>query len=127
MKILYAEDSHELVELYKPMLENMGQVSHAFTGRDARKLLQEEEFDLIVCDHYMPAGNGNEVYNACRGSERVKEKNKTATYIVFSSGPDMSEYRNFNQDAGAFVVMKHYGVDLMEEVGSIMESVHQQA
>lgn len=93
----------------------------ANNGADARRLLREHKFDLIVCDHYMPRSTGNEVYNDARQSVAC-EMNQDTTYILFSSGPDVSLYRGIEEDVKAHVILKDYGVDLKDVVLNIKES-----
>lgn len=120
MKILFAEDTEFWVEQFKPQLEELGEVTFVDNGHGARKAIQEETFDLIVCDHYMPRSTGDEVYNDARQLER--SKNKETTYILFSSGPDMTRYRGIEEDVKAHVVLKDYGTDLKDMVLYIKES-----
>ncbi len=57
------EDILEILEIYiEGSFENLI-VHKAFNGREAVEILEEEDFDSIICDFRMPGGNGDIVFN----------------------------------------------------------------
>ncbi len=63
MKILLAEDDHNIATIAIMALETFGdhEVTHADDGEKAYKLAKENSYDLIILDEMMPKMNGLKV------------------------------------------------------------------
>lgn len=73
-RVLLVEDSITTRELQRRLLESAGHtVVVAVDGEQAWRLLEEDEFDVVVSDVRMPRMGGLELCNAIRGSRRLKD------------------------------------------------------
>ena len=69
-KILVVDDEMELVQLYRIVLESEGYNVHgAYNGKQALRLVDEEEPNLILLDVMMPGMDGIEVCRQIRGRD----------------------------------------------------------
>lgn len=60
--VLLAEDDEAIRETLQSLLEMKGyQVRIAENTEDTLKLLQEQDFDIIISDYLMPGGGGREI------------------------------------------------------------------
>jgi DNA-binding response OmpR family regulator len=68
MKILVCDDDEALVNMirFKLTRENLGEIIKALDGREAKTLLRESDFDLVITDIYMPFYSGLEVVTFLR-------------------------------------------------------------
>ena len=61
-RILIVDDHEELLLLFAPPLESEGYSVRTVTdGRSALRALDEEDFDLLICDIVLPDVNGYEL------------------------------------------------------------------
>ncbi len=66
-KILIADDEKEIVSLLKFYLEPEGfTVYEAYNGKDAARIFEKEDIDLLIVDIMMPGMNGYEVIKLVR-------------------------------------------------------------
>ena len=79
--VLVVDDEQSLVEFLTLLLEEEGhEVSTASSTREAREALaREDSFDLVLCDIYMPDGNGMELLQA------IKEERPEASVIMMTA------------------------------------------
>ena len=62
MKLLVVDDSPEIVEILSSMMELIGhQVSKAYDGTEAVKLLHNNRYDVVITDAKMPIMDGIEL------------------------------------------------------------------
>ena len=80
-RILVCDDDEILMTVVCSRLtsENLGEVVSAMDGRQAKSLLAEQNFDLIITDLHMPFHTGLEVTTYVR-----KELKKNTPIIVLS-------------------------------------------
>ncbi|MEO9871257.1 response regulator transcription factor [Ekhidna sp.] len=81
-RILICEDDAVLSSmiLFKLGKDNLGEVVKVNDGKEAMKLLQEEEFDLIISDIHMPFISGMRLLEFVR-----EDQKKTTNFIILSS------------------------------------------
>ena len=66
-RILLIDDNREYIEATKKLLSNEGHdVAVAANGKEALELLQEEYYDLVLVDYYMPGMTGEEMVTRLR-------------------------------------------------------------
>ncbi|MGE0171710.1 MAG: response regulator [Oligoflexales bacterium] len=58
---------HEILEFY--FSEIGASCSHAYNGKEAIKMISENEYDVVLCDIAMPGVNGLEVLQAIRATK----------------------------------------------------------
>lgn len=87
MKILICEDDEALISMirFKLARENMGELFKATDGREAKVLLQENDFDLIITDIHMPYHSGLEL------TAYVRNELKKATPIIVLSAEGLED------------------------------------
>lgn len=56
--VLHVEDDPDIVQLLSILLNDVAQMRYAMTLQDARRLLNEEPFDLVILDLTLPDGSG---------------------------------------------------------------------
>ena len=80
-KILVCDDDEVMLNLisFKFNNANLGQVVNATDGRQAKSLLNQFDFDLIITDIHMPFYSGLEITTYVR-----KEQKKSTPIIVLS-------------------------------------------
>lgn len=71
-KILVVEDEIKIVEFIESYLLNSGYIIYkAFTGREALKIFQEQDIDLILLDLMLPDISGEQICKEIRGTSKV--------------------------------------------------------
>ena len=82
MRILICDDDEALVSMvrFKLTRENLGDVMKAGDGREAKILLKEHDFDLIITDIHMPFHSGLELTSFVRN-----ELGKNTPIIILSA------------------------------------------
>jgi CheY-like chemotaxis protein len=84
-KILVVDDEELIVRSLRKLLEKSGfTVFVAKNGRDAREMVEEESFDLIVADIRMPGINGVETVRSIY--EYLKKENQDKIPALFITG-----------------------------------------
>lgn len=87
MRILIADNAHEVVDLLKEVLvQRMQLVDTAFDGREAMEFLQRNSYDLVFLDHDMPELTGLELVKYIR-SQHMKTK-----IVMISGYPTMQDF-----------------------------------
>ncbi|WLQ16146.1 PAS domain S-box protein [Hahella aquimaris] len=77
--ILHVEDDHDLVQVARSVLEEIADIHQAGALEQARRMLQEQKYDLVILDLELPDGPG---------AELVDEINPDETpVVIFSSYP----------------------------------------
>ena len=115
MKILLAEDTMEIAQFVVDMLTTTNHsVDHAADGVSAQRLLKDNEYDLVICDHHMPRVFGNEVYDFLR-----RRLGKNTFFIHFSSMPCPEVYRDSSSDKNFKNIPKPH----FDELGNFIEGL----
>lgn len=60
-RILHIEDDADVLRVVSTLLSDRAEVSQAATLREARKMLRQQHFDLVLLDLVMPDGSGTEL------------------------------------------------------------------
>ncbi|MCK4664312.1 MAG: response regulator [Bacteroidales bacterium] len=72
-KILIVDDSESIREVISFTLENAGyKIDKAMDGKEALKLLDGTEYNLVITDLHMPVMNGLELIKEIRSMEQYK-------------------------------------------------------
>jgi DNA-binding response OmpR family regulator len=90
MKILVVDDDRGFLSVLSKLLSSKGyEVSSAEEGKQARELLDVEQFDLIISDVYMPTLDGAWFHSYVREFSDIPE-----VPFVFMSAQDDDYTRN---------------------------------
>ena len=60
-RILHIEDDADVLRVVSTLLSDRAEMSQAATLREARKMLRQQHFDLVLLDLVMPDGSGTEL------------------------------------------------------------------
>lgn len=83
IQILVAEDDADINRLLTRILEKEGyEVTSAFSGSEARLLLKNQAFDLLVLDLMLPGATGEELV------EEVRKERTTPILVISAKGQE---------------------------------------
>ncbi len=119
MKILVCDDDEALVSMirFKLTRENLGDITKAMDGREAKSLLKQEDFDLVITDIHMPFHSGLEITEYIR-----KELNKSTPIIVLSAeGLENTVLQAFEIGANDFITKPFSPAELAVRVRRILK------
>jgi len=118
-KILVIEDDVDLRTNLKELLEAEGfNVMTANDGLDGYNLVLKNQFDLIICDIYMPRMDGKELLNKLQ-----EEKALSSTSFVFlTARADMSELREgMTNGADDYLIKPFKANELLKSINVRMQ------
>lgn len=118
MKILICDDDETLVSMvrFKLRREDLGEVVKAMDGREAKMLLRENDFDLIITDIHMPFHSGLEITSFVR-SELKKD---TPIIILSAEGLENTVLQAFEIGANDFITKPFSPAELAIRVRRIL-------
>ncbi len=116
MRILLAEDNHDMAELWCFLLTQSGyQCTVAATGREALQQLETNLPDVLVCDLYLPETDGWAVLRAIRSRSEWQH-----LPVVVTTGADLGELVEL--PAAAIVLQKPFAppvlLDVIEQISN---------
>ena len=84
-RILVIDDEELLTKTFSRLLEKQNyEVMTASHPEDALVMVEEEDFDLILCDIRMPGKNGVETVHEIRGI--LEKKGRSQVPVIFLTG-----------------------------------------
>ena len=118
MKILLCDDDDALVSMvrFKLSRENLGEVIKAADGREAKRLLLEQDFDLVITDIYMPFHSGLEITTFIRNDL----KKNTPVIVLSAEGLEDTVLQAFEVGATDFIVKPFSPSELVVRVKRIL-------
>ncbi|HET8752921.1 MAG TPA: response regulator transcription factor [Salinimicrobium sp.] len=100
MKIFFAEDDALTRKSLIYFLETKNhEVVHSADGEDAVKVLEQENFDLIITDLNMPKIGGMELIHIIRNQLHLE----TPVIVLTASGVEQTELDAFDIGASEFI------------------------
>jgi len=97
--ILLIEDSIEISELVEMHLKNLGfHVDKAFDGEIGLSKAQNNQYNLIILDLFLPTKSGMEICQILR-----KQEDLTPILILSARSEDSDKVRGFNLGANAYL------------------------
>lgn len=118
-KILVCDDDEALVSMvrFKLSRENLGEVIKAADGREAKTLLRESDFDLVITDIHMPFHSGLEITTFIRN-----DLGKNTPIIVLSAeGLENTVLQAFEIGANDFITKPFSPAELAVRVKRILK------
>jgi len=101
-RILVADDHRITQNVLRFSLERKGfAVTVAQDGGEAWKMLQAEDFDLVVTDYQMPVMNGEELCRRMRRNERLKG---TPVLLLSAKGMEI-DAAQFRRELGVYAII----------------------
>lgn len=114
-RVLLVEDSITAREFERRILESAGHaVVVAVDGEQAWRLLEEDEFDVVVSDVNMPRMDGLALCNAIRGSRRLRD-----LPVVLLTSLHSETDRQKGLGAGADAYLTKSGLDRVELIETV--------
>ncbi len=83
--ILHVEDDPDILQIVSTLVDDLAEIVSAKTLSEAKSLLQQQRFDLVVLDLMLPDGDGEDLLPLLKG-----DNHKSTPVIVFSA-KDISE------------------------------------
>lgn len=121
MEILFCEDDEAIVSMvrFKLTRENIGNVTNAADGRQAKQLLSENNFDLVITDIHMPFHSGLEIVTYIR-----RDLQKDMPIIVLSAeGLEKTVLQAFDIGANDFITKPFSPAELVIRVKRLLKNV----
>jgi two-component system response regulator VicR len=118
MKILVCDDDESLVTMvrFKLSRENLGEVIKAMDGREAKVLLQKQDFDLVITDIHMPFHSGLEITAFIRNDL----KKNTPIIVLSAEGLENTVLEAFEMGANDFITKPFSPAELAVRVKRIL-------
>ena len=119
MKILVCDDDEALVSMvrFKLSRENIGEVFKALDGREAKQLLRENQFDLVITDIHMPFHSGLEITTFIRD----ELKQNTPIIVLSAEGLENTVLQAFDMGANDFITKPFSPAELAVRVKRILK------
>ena len=116
-RVLIVDDEEDQLEVMKRILRDEYAVVGVNSGRDAIKMLGNEEYDLIICDVKMPGIDGAGIYEWIKANRPHMEKK-----ILFSTGDVLgSKAERLIEKIGENYITKPYNMEeLLKKVEDIL-------
>lgn len=111
--ILVCDDDKEIAEAIEIYLNKEGyKIFKAYNGKDALKILENNEIHLIILDIMMPKMNGIEVAN------KVRESNALPIIMLSAKSEDYDKINGLNSGADDYVTKPFNPLELIARVNS---------
>ena len=102
-KVLVVDDDKSIREqVCKLLTPYCVQVDQASSGHEAIELISKEFYPLIICDHMMSNGMGDDVYKF------VLKNGISTLYVVFSGCDDRSLLKHYDPDRALMISLKDF-------------------
>ncbi len=114
IRVLLVDDMATARRFMRQVLENMGieRVAEAENGVQARTLIDQEYFDLIITDYYMPEMDGRELIEYIRN----ESSQGSVPILMVTSASDQSRLAAMEQSGVAAVFDKPFEVDTLRRI-----------
>jgi two-component system response regulator HydG len=100
------DDEEHIVDLVDTIVRDRGFKSTCCTeGNSALSLLQENDYDLLICDYHMPGLGGRELM------EWLQASGKKTKVLILSGDVIRHDTRDLVEQLNAHFLSKPFGVD----------------
>lgn len=114
-KLLIVDDEKNIRELLKEYLSvNNYTISEAADGFEALKLIEQEDFDLIILDVMMPKVDG---WTVCR---EIRQKNRTPIIMLTARGEEYDKLLGFELGIDDYVVKPFSPKELSARIKAVI-------
>jgi len=116
LHILIVDDEASIRDLLQRMLSRLpAQIDVASEGQDALDLIRREDYDLIVCDLWMPGMNGPSLYAVVS-----QERPDLTQRIIFITGDNIGGgAAEFLAASGCLYLVKPFSMQMLLDTVNI--------
>lgn len=119
IKILVVDDNHTPREVICEALKQFNiQVKEAVNGVEAIKILEAEQFNLVITDVVMPEMNG---YELCRWIKTNPATEKVPVIICSTKGEDFDIHWATKQGADAYIIKPFKTMELLKTIKYLLK------
>ncbi|NCO74047.1 MAG: response regulator [Cyanobacteria bacterium] len=119
IKILVVDDNHTPREVICEALKQFNiQVKEAVNGVEATKILEAEQFNLVITDVVMPEMNG---YELCRWIKTNPATGKIPVIICSTKGEDFDIHWATKQGADAYIIKPFKTMELLKTIKYLLK------
>ncbi|WP_373479337.1 PleD family two-component system response regulator [Geminocystis sp.] len=119
IKILVVDDNHTPREVICEALKQFNiQVKEAVNGVEATKILEAEQFNLVITDVVMPEMNG---YELCRWIKTNPATEKVPVIICSTKGEDFDIHWATKQGADAYIIKPFKTMELLKTIKYLLK------
>ncbi len=117
-RILIVEDHPTIAELVETQLRLAGmRPTKCLGGREALRVLEHGEFDLVILDIMMPDVDGHEVFRFLKSSSRTR--GLPVIFLTAKSSPEDVEH-GLALGADYYITKPFSGSDLIQKVRNVL-------
>jgi two-component system phosphate regulon response regulator PhoB len=116
-RILIVEDEPEIREMIRYILEPLGfQVSESDNAQDARRLMNQSDFDLILMDWMLPGHSGLEF------TKELKQKNRISPPIIMltARADETDKVKGLDSGADDYVTKPFSPRELVARINAVI-------
>ncbi|MGI0480167.1 response regulator [Geminocystis sp. CENA526] len=119
IKILVVDDNHTPREVICEALKQFNiQVTEAVNGVEATKIMEKEQFNLVITDVVMPEMNG---YELCRWIKTNPATEKVPVIICSTKGEDFDIHWATKQGADAYIIKPFKTMELLKTIKYLLK------
>ncbi len=89
-RILHVEDDLDVIHIVAAVVGDMATVESVMTMAEAKRMIEEKRFDLVILDLMLPDGNGEDLLPLLENGDRPP-----TPVIVFSAKEDERDFANY--------------------------------
>lgn len=113
--ILIADDEEEIVKLISFYMRNNGyRIFKAGSGKEALKVFEQEDIDLMILDIMMPMMDGKEVL------KQVRKKSQVPVLFLSAKGDDLDKIEGLVLGADDYLSKPFNPMELMARVQAVL-------
>jgi DNA-binding response OmpR family regulator len=119
MRILVCDDDEALVSMirFKLTRDNLGEVTKAVDGREAKAFLSEQQFDLVITDIHMPFHSGLEIITFIR----TELKQNVPIIVLSAEGLENTVLQAFDLGVSDFITKPFSPAELAVRVKRLLK------
>ena len=122
-KVLIVDDEPDIVSLISYNLKKEGfDVSSAFDGEEALKVVRKEKFNLIILDLMLPGVQGMELCSMLRSSE---ETSSIPVIMLTAKSEELDKVLGLEMGADDYVTKPFSPRELIARVKAVLRRVHE--
>lgn len=119
IKILVVDDNHTPREVISEALKQFNiNVTEATNGVEATKIMETEQFNLVITDVVMPEMNG---YELCRWIKTNPATEKVPVIICSTKGEEFDIHWATKQGADAYIIKPFKTMELLKTIKYLLK------